>query len=51
VAFLIPLALRGTGEFVAGFLPGHALLNPLFAPAMLLPGGAAWLGIHDLRRP
>ena len=28
------------GEFVAGFLPGHALLNPLVAAAMFLPGDA-----------
>ncbi|MDZ7865063.1 hypothetical protein [Acidovorax sp.] len=26
------------GQLVAGFLPGHALLNPLVAAAMLLPG-------------
>ena len=34
--------MRGpvVGEFVAGFLPGHALLNPLLAAAMFLPGGA-----------
>jgi hypothetical protein len=28
------------GEFVAGFLPGHALLDPLLAAAMLLPSGS-----------
>ena len=27
-------------EFVAGFLPGHALLNPLFAATIFLPSGA-----------
>ena len=34
--------MRGpvVGEFVAGFLSGHALLNPFVAAAMLLPGGA-----------
>ena len=26
------------GEFVAGFLSGHALLNPLFAATVFLPG-------------
>ena len=28
------------GEFIAGFLPGHALLDPLVAAAMFLPSGA-----------
>ena len=40
IAFLDVVRGPIVGEFVAGFLPGHALLNPLVAAAMLLPGGA-----------
>jgi len=44
------------GQFVAGFLPGHALGNPLLATTVLLPGlartvqGEGWVGhlLHAL---
>ena len=39
IAFLDVVRGPVVGEFVAGFLPGHALLNPLVAAAMFLPGG------------
>jgi hypothetical protein len=43
------------GEFIPGLLPGHPLLNPFLAAAMLLPHGAGAFegagGIRDLLHP